>query len=542
MKQLPPLKQRGDDLKASEFNLTTEAIRASKITAGRGMVISEGPGGRVIGHKKDWFWGRIIGNDAFSIYNNSGDATDATIDSLYGFWTRLIVTGGVNDDSKVFDTFEGSLLSRMGLLLDAITEYGHGWIVSLVGASDSPAWKLYPNFGEAQSVLGIGNIWTAPMYFSGGEYQFKQQYINNSSGDNTTLTTFAEKTNGLSGVATKYSDAGNGIKSVWVPEAYAQFYKVKDIKTIPNTRYVFDIKTQPLTNVLAVGTDTATKQVRFFEVTGKQRWAYDALVRCSSIVMDSNENVYAGLDRTTPTQTDAVLKIDSTGTKVWGWNPGADQDANALALNSSGKILVALSESTGNDDLVCLNTNGTKSWGVEIGSTLRGLAVDSNDNVYAGGIRVGGKTVWKYTSGGGFSTDADFTQATSHIYIDGNDSLFITLFTNPIKKTDTAFNVTWTQSVDFLFDTVVTNSNGDIFSASGTKLDSAGDEIDDLYFIGEKSGGHPFIDKDNNEDFIIGTVAGIQKWDSDLNILWANDSVSFGNVYAIAARSTYTVP
>jgi hypothetical protein len=115
------------------------------------------------------------------------------------------------------------------------------------------------------------------------------------------------------------------------------------------------------------------------------------------IAIDSSDNVYAvgeayieGIGRTI-----LLAKYNSSGTIQWQRNLEADGQGFEVAIDSSDNVYVAgntRSEGTGSYTAIVAkyNSSGTIQWQRILSGTgndqFRGIAIDSNDNVYAVGI------------------------------------------------------------------------------------------------------------------------------------------------------------
>ncbi len=185
----------------------------------------------------------------------------------------------------------------------------------------------------------------------------------------------------------------------------------------------------------------------------------------NGVAIDSNNNVYitgqtgGSLDGTNAGGNDAFLaKYDSTGTRVWTRQLGSTGSdiAFSVAIDSNNNVYIT-GQTRGNLDGINAGSNdaflakydstGSKVWTKQLGSTsfdsARGVAIDSNNNVYITGYTAGnldginagsddaflakydstGSKVWTKQLG---STDSDV--ATS-VAIDSNNNVYITGYT-----------------------------------------------------------------------------------------------------------------
>jgi hypothetical protein len=292
-----------------------------------------------------------------------------------------------------------------------------------------------------------------------------------------------------------------------------------------------------------------------------------------SLAIDSNNNVYitgyteGSLDGTNAGSDDAFLaKYDSTGTRLWTRHLGSTSEdvANGVAIDSNDNVYItghtygSLDGNTnaGQDDafLAKYDSTGTRLWTRQLGSTsydgARGLAIDSNNNVYITGDTEssldGTNAGWedaflaKYDSTGTIvwtrqlgSTSEDIAYS---LAIDSNNNVYITGHTEGsldgtnagsddafLAKYDSTGTRLWTRQLG-----VTSNDR-----ARGVAIDSN----NNVYITGSTRGS---LDGNTSAG---STDAFLAKYDSTGTIVWTRQlgSISFDLANSVAIDSNNNV-
>ena len=263
-----------------------------------------------------------------------------------------------------------------------------------------------------------------------------------------------------------------------------------------------------------------------------------------SVAIDSNNNVYitgstrGSLDGSNAGSHDAFLaKYDSTGTKVWTrqlGSTGADY-ARGVAIDSNNNVYITgytlgslVGSNAGSDDafLAKYDSTGIRVWTKQLGTSssdvARGVAIDSNNNVYITGYTAGGLDgtnagaydafLAKYDSTGTKVWTRQFGTSSvdlpSGVAIDSNNNVYITGYTVGsldgsnagsfdafLAKYDSTGTKLWTKQLgtsgaeDSLGVAIDSNNNVYITGSTGGNLDGTNAGLDDAFLAKYDSTG-----------------------------------------------------
>lgn len=119
----------------------------------------------------------------------------------------------------------------------------------------------------------------------------------------------------------------------------------------------------------------------------------------------------------------SVWKLDVDGNLVWPYDTG--DSTCGIDVDSDGNVYVGGIRS-GNNSIWKLDDAGNLLWDYDTGDTVLAVCVDSEGNVYAGGIRTGGNSVWKLDTDGGLIWSYDTGDQVNGIALDRHGNVYVT--------------------------------------------------------------------------------------------------------------------
>jgi hypothetical protein len=254
------------------------------------------------------------------------------------------------------------------------------------------------------------------------------------------------------------------------------------------------------------------------------------------IDIDNSNNIYAsGRGVVGGTEHYILVKYDTVGNQIWNKSFGITGKSNRgerVEVDSNGDVYVSgyTNHSPADLTIVKYDSDGNHLWNSSYNGggldTSRGIGIDSNNNIYAGGYsQVGGLNIFllvKFDSSGNYVWNRTYNpygqngNAIIDLAIDSNDNIIVTGEGNKVGQ----YNII----------TIKYNSSGDIIWNQTLDIGS--------------SISSPFIEIDSQDEIYIigstGTEFMVIKYDSSGSNLW-NTSLFSGTGYAIHVDSSDNV-
>jgi hypothetical protein len=254
------------------------------------------------------------------------------------------------------------------------------------------------------------------------------------------------------------------------------------------------------------------------------------------IDIDNSNNIYAsGRGVVGGSEHYILVKYDISGNHIWNKSFGITGKSNRgerVEVDSNGDVYISgyTNHSPADLTVVKYDSNGNHLWNSSYNGggldTSRGIGIDSNNNIYAGGYtQIGGQNDFllvKFDSSGNYIWNRTYDpyslnwDAIVDLAIDSNDNIIVTGEGNEAGQ----FNLV----------TIKYNSSGDIL---WNKTVDLGIAIEG-----------PFIEIDSQDDiYIIGSTTSdfmLTKYSSTGNLLW-NTSLISGSGYAVHVDSNDNV-
>ena len=254
-------------------------------------------------------------------------------------------------------------------------------------------------------------------------------------------------------------------------------YEVGDFIKLGNLKAVVESNVVPMldrefprytTGVNTVAVDgqgntycgTEGKTVIKLDSSGSKIWEFDGYKnQTTSVVVDNKGNVYSGdFDG-------KVMKISPSGEKIWEFTEG-NSTIYSVAVDSQGNVY---SGDRNNKQVKKISPSGSKIWGFtgHIG-VVNSVAVDSQGNVYSGGYN---KAVLKLSSTGvrlwEFHGQANTIWS---IAVDSQDNIYSSYYDGKVKKINPSGGKIWeftdyTTSVEKL----AVDGQGNVYSVDRDK-------------------------------------------------------------------------
>jgi len=235
--------------------------------------------------------------------------------------------------------------------------------------------------------------------------------------------------------------------------------------------YLFDIKVDSDGYVYLAGYCDRNKKtvwkVKGISAAEEKVWGYNTMSVPRDVAVDSSGNVYiAGVRVQVGGTWGNVWKLNSSGILQWKADtaPGGtvDEDANGIAIDSSGKVYVACKRYN-NKNIRQFNSDGSSGWSADTtGAYTYKVAIDSSGNIYVTGNTVGDINLWKYSSTGeplqSITIDVDLGR-TYAIIIDEFGNIYVSgdyfngggnVIKTTIWKLNSAGEILWSYTVEDL--------------------------------------------------------------------------------------------